>query len=91
MLESDQEMNFLGPNPQLNPLIVSLILLWTMFWKILALWRAAKDNQRYWFVGIFVSILFINTLGILEIIYLFKFAKTRLTLEDLKTTNLLPD
>jgi len=56
-----------------NPLLLLLILAWSMFWKGLALWRAAKDNQRNWFI----ALLIINTVGILEIIYLLQFAKDK--------------
>lgn len=40
--------------------------LWTIPWKGMALWRAAKRENRVWFI----VLLLINTLGILEIIYL---------------------
>ena len=53
-----------------------LILLWTFVWKGLALWKSARNDQRYWFVALLV----INTLGILEILYLFVFAKEKLSL-----------
>lgn len=48
-----------------------LILLWSFFWKMIALWRAANLQQKYWFVALFL----INTMGILEIIYIFFIAK----------------
>lgn len=56
-----------------NPILLLPILAWTMFWKGWALWRAAKDDQKYWFV----AILLVNTLGVLEIIYLARFAKKK--------------
>ncbi len=71
-----------------NPLIGIVILAWTLFWKALALWRAAKYDQKNWFVA--MLILNTITLGILEIIYLFRFAKTRIKIEDFKKTNFLP-
>lgn len=40
--------------------------LWSFVWKILALYRAASRKQKVWFVVLF----FVNTAGILEIIYL---------------------
>ncbi|MFA6007340.1 MAG: DUF5652 family protein [Candidatus Shapirobacteria bacterium] len=42
-------------------------LIWSMFWKGLALWKAAGKKQLIWFVGL----LTINTLSILEIAYIF--------------------
>lgn len=56
-----------------NPILFLLIIAWSMFWKGWALWRAAKNDQRNWFI----AILIINTLGILEIIYLQWFAKKK--------------
>ena len=44
-----------------------LLLVWSLVWKGLALWRAAKRGEKIWFV----VFLLVNTLGILEIIYLF--------------------
>ena len=44
---------------------------WSFIWKGLALWRAAKNSQKYWFMALLV----VNTMGILEIIYLKFFAK----------------
>lgn len=47
---------------------VSLIFFaWLIFWKGWALWRAAGKRQLIWFIILLVA----NTLGILEILYLF--------------------
>jgi hypothetical protein len=56
------------------------LMLWSLFWKGLALWRSARGNQRYWFIALLV----INTLGLLEIVYLIAFAKDKLTLGKTK-------
>jgi hypothetical protein len=63
----------------LPPYAMYVVLIWSIIWKGLALWHSAKNNQRNWFVVLLV----INTVGILDIVYLFRFAKTRLTLKDL--------
>lgn len=73
-------MDVLNSLPQLPSLYAYAILIWSLFWKGLALWKSAKQNQRYWFIAMLV----LNTVGILEIIYLFKFAKEKMTLNDLK-------
>jgi len=52
-------------------LIVILILAWGLFWKGFALWYAAKRHEKWWFI----AFLFINTAGILEIVYIFFIAK----------------
>jgi hypothetical protein len=54
------------------PLFV-LLLLWSVFWKGLALWHSGRRGQPWWFV----ILLILNTAGILEIIYLFAVAKLK--------------
>lgn len=61
--------------------VLYFLLLWTLLWRGLALWHAAKLNQRNWFVAILV--LNSATLGILEMLYLFWFAKKKMKLADL--------
>ena len=51
----------------IHPLIIAIVVVWSLIWKGFALWKAAGLRQKYWFI----AILLINTLGILEIIYLF--------------------
>lgn len=48
-----------------------LVLLWTLPWKGWALWRAARRASKGWFI----ALLLIQTLGILEILYIFVFSK----------------
>ena len=69
-----------------NTIFLIVLLIWSLFWKGLALWRAAKLGQRNWFIFILVinSIALGITFGLLEIVYLLRFAKKRLTLEEMK-------
>jgi hypothetical protein len=53
--------------------IVLLFALWSIFWKGLALWHSAQRGQYWWFV----IMLALNTVGILEIVYLFGVAKLK--------------
>lgn len=46
---------------------ILIAVLWTLVWKGLALWHAARRGEYWWFLILLV----VNTLGILEIIYLF--------------------
>jgi hypothetical protein len=69
--------NYLGQN---QIWIFFVLYLWSLLWKGLALWKAAKLKQRNWFVGILV----LNTAGILEIVYLFFFATKKMRIEELK-------
>ena len=48
-------------------IVFVISLIWSIVWKGLALWRAAKRGEKVWFI----IFLFVNTVGILEIIYLF--------------------
>ena len=51
-----------------HDLTVLLVLsLWTGVWKYLALWRAGTNHDKKWFIAFCI----INTLGLLEIIYLY--------------------
>jgi hypothetical protein len=55
--------------PATNPTLFALLfvlMFWTLSWKAVALWKSARRGQFGWFF-IFV---FINMLGIIEIIYL---------------------
>jgi methionyl-tRNA synthetase len=54
------------------PLLL-FIIAWSLFWKGLALWHAGRRGQPWWFVIMLV----VNTVGILEIIYLFAVLKLK--------------
>jgi methionyl-tRNA synthetase len=57
----------------LSPPILFLILAWVLPWKGVALWKAANNKHKGWFIALFL----LNTLAILEIIYIFYFSKKR--------------
>lgn len=46
--------------------LLTALLIWSLIWKGIALWKAGRNDQPAWFV----VILILNTVGILEIIYL---------------------
>ena len=54
-----------------NPDLIVLIALWALPWKGVALWKAARQKQPVWFI----VMLIVNTLAILEILYIFIFSK----------------
>ena len=56
-----------------NPLLWAPLLIWVLVWKGMALWKAGRNNQPYWFV----ALLLVNTVGLLEIVYLAWFQKKR--------------
>lgn len=50
-----------------------LVTIWSLVWKGMALWKAGRLGQKVWFVILLV----VNTLGILEIIYIFAVARKK--------------
>lgn len=63
--------------PFLHPLgifllpLIGLLILWTVIIKGFALWKAARNGHKVWFV----FMLIVNALGIPELVYLIWFAK----------------
>jgi hypothetical protein len=45
------------------------LLVWSLAWKGVALWHAARRADTYWFI----ALLLLNTAGLLEILYLYAF------------------
>jgi len=54
-----------------NTTLLVLAALWVLPWKGWALWLAARRKEKWWFIALLV----VNTLAILEIIYIFAVAK----------------
>ncbi len=52
---------------------IPLAMVWTLPWKGVALWRAARNRHLVWFVVLFL----VNTLALLEIVYIFGFSRKR--------------
>jgi len=53
--------------------IFIILMLWALVWKGIALWKAAQNSAKVWFI----VLLIVNTLGILEILYIYVFSKKR--------------
>ena len=53
--------------------LLILFLLWSLVWSGWALWLAARRGEVAWFVALLV----LNTLGLLEIFYIFVIAKQK--------------
>lgn len=51
--------------------LLILVLIWSFTWKGIALWKAARNGQKTWFAALLV----LNTLGLLEIVYVLGFSK----------------
>lgn len=54
-----------------NNYILVVLTMWVLPWKGWALWKAAKLDSKKWFI----AILILNTLAILDILYIFVFSK----------------
>jgi hypothetical protein len=61
-----------------NSPILYLLIAWSIIWKGIALWHAARNKQLVWYI----VLLIINTLGILEIVYLILLKKGKKELDD---------
>jgi hypothetical protein len=50
---------------------------WTLAWKGVSLWRAARNGSKPWFVALLLS----NTMGVLDALYLFVVDRDRRALD----------
>ncbi len=74
------QFDLLFSNSNLSPELVSkffvvylLVIIWSLFWKGMALWRASRLGQKGWFW----ALMLLNTVGILEIIYIYVVSKEK--------------
>lgn len=51
--------------------LIIVIFVWSAIWKIAALWKSARKGHVAWFIIIFL----LNTVGILEILYIYIFSE----------------
>ena len=47
--------------------------IWVLPWKGMALWKSAREGSKAWFV----VLLLLNTVGILDILYIYVFSKKK--------------
>ena len=61
-------------NPLFALFIVAIVLLalWDGVWKVIAMWKSARNNQLAWFICLAIF----NTTGILPILYILLFQNT---------------
>jgi len=60
-------------NQSLYLLLMFVLIAWSFFWKGWALWKSARNGSKVWFI----VLLLVNTIGILEILYIFVFGKEK--------------
>lgn len=53
--------------------LFGIMIVWSAIWKGIALWKSAKKNSPVWFVVLFL----VNTVGILEILYIYVFSEMK--------------
>lgn len=58
-----------------SPALLAVIIVWSLIWKGIALWISARKKHTIWFI----VMLGVNTIGILEILYIFIFSKMSLS------------
>jgi hypothetical protein len=77
------DYNLYGMSTSTGILLV-IVTIWTLFWKGCALWIAGKKDQKWWFLVLLV----VNTVGILEIVYIFYVAKKKwVDVKEILTVN----
>lgn len=59
-----------------DPWLMLILYFWVLPWKGWALWRASRQKQIWWFVILLV----VNTLGFLEIFYIFVVSNPRFSI-----------
>lgn len=60
--------------------LLLVLVIWTVIWQGLGLWRSARSGQRNWFI----AMLIVNSAGILPIVFLLFFWKDRKEIKILK-------
>ena len=61
--------------------LFTLVTIWTLVWTLLALWKAARKKHIAWFIVMGI----LNTMGILEILYIYLFSKIKKPKKKSKT------
>ena len=69
------------------PWVLAVAAAWSLVLKAFALWHAARGGQKAWFVVLVI----VNTLGVLEIVYLLFFRPRSFELEKPSDAKALED
>ena len=62
-----------GDLPTWFPVVIVILALWEIPWKGVALWKAARNKDLAWFIILMIF----NTIGILEILYIYIWANKK--------------
>ena len=63
----------------ISPWIMALAIAWSIPWKGVALWKAARLGSKWWFIALLV----LNTLAVLDIIFIY-FVARKYTVETME-------
>ena len=66
-----------GPVLAIFIIVLILVVIWDGVWKLIALWKSARNQQLAWFICLAIF----NTAGILPILYISFFQKPGLPVE----------
>ena len=50
-----------------------LVVIWSAVWKLMAMWKSARKGSLGWFIVLGI----VNTVGILEILYIYVFSEMK--------------
>lgn len=59
--------------PFLASPIIIILFIWDSVWKVIGLWKSARNNQLFWFIAIAIF----NTVGLLPIVYILFFQRNK--------------
>ena len=71
---ASEYFNIIASQLGMSVWLLIMILVWSLTWKLLALWKSARKGSLAWFA----ILALVNTVGILEILYIFVFSKINL-------------
>ena len=54
-------------------LLIIALMIWSLIWKLVAMWKSARNSQTAWFIVLGI----VNTIGILDILYIYVFSKKK--------------
>ena len=70
-MDLDWWKSLFSPDSDIFWLVITLVVIWSFVWKGIALWGAGRSDHLGWFIILFL----VQTLGILDIIYIFLFRR----------------
>ena len=82
---NQQIEGFFANNPWAFVVLI-LIALWTIPWKGVALWHAAKRGEFWWFIVMLV----LNDLALLELFYVLYWTRRKAAAENMQSINERP-